>query len=904
MRQWMRLEPARDRRMRDRWMLGEMLAGLLPRGLRDEVFEPARRDLEIDRLNERTAAGRWGGVRHGLRLILLFLDCWRIALRDPRLLYHGSGPADEASSGREPAMFLHSMRHAFARMVREPGFAVVVVLVLGLGVGANVAVFAVVEAVLLRPLPYADAARLAIVEHRDVPTGITKEFIAIGDYVDMVERQTAFESIAGYGTYQATVYGEGDPLQVGALVVAPGMFEMLRVRPLLGRTLGAEDSREGAAPTMMLGYALWRDRFGADAAVLGRSVRIGTTTRTVVGIAPAGFRFPPSADTDVILPMPVPIVAPASRRSGWTFAAARLAPAATLESATANLAAIARQMEAEHPEQNAGSTYSAVSLRDALVGDTKAALVLLLGAVGVVLLIGCANVANLQLARALARRREIAVRLALGAGRRQVAGMLLAESFALALVATAAGLLFAHWGVRALVALVPASVQVPGIDDVRLNGAVLAFAVALAVATALVFGALTAFTVRLESARDVLVSAGRSTTGRLARRATSALVVIEVALAVVLLFGAGLILRSFAGLLAVDPGFRYDDVLTAEIQLPPDRYQEPDARIAFYARAFDALRALPGVAAVGAGVVVPLTGNNWTVPFERADRPVAAGERPPDVGWQQASGGFFEALEIPLLAGRLFDGRDRPDSPPVVIISEAVQERFFAGENAVGRQVRLGEETAEIVGVVGDIRRAGLDDSPRADMYFPFERVTGTQITLFVRAAPDARDLPAAVRSALRGIEPGTAILSLTPFEDIVSESVRVTQLVLWLLTVFAGAALLLAAVGIYGVMAYVVRQRTREIGTRMAVGATRGDIVRLVMREGGAVAATGIATGLALALVTTRLLRSVLFGVSPADPATLAGAVGVLAAAMLLACYLPARRASSLDPARTLAQQ
>jgi putative ABC transport system permease protein len=390
---------------------------------------------------------------------------------------------------------------------------------------------------------------------------------------------------------------------------------------------------------------------------------------------------------------------------------------------------------------------------------------------------------------------------------------------------------------------------------------------------------------------------------RMMRRATSALVAAEVALAIVLLTGAGLILRSFAALLSVDPGFQYESVLTTNIQLPAQRYAQPSARFGFFDRAFDELRQLPGVEDVGAAVVIPLTGNNWTVPFERADQPARPGERPPDVGWQTASGGFFRALQIPLIEGRLFDERDRGGAPAVVIVSSAIQQRFFPGESAVGRRVKLGENSAEIVGVVGDIRRAGLTDEPRADMYFPFETNLPGQVTLFLRTSTDPAELGDDVRGVLRAVEPNVALPSMQTFEGIAQESLGVTRLVLWLLGIFAGLALVLAAVGIYGVMSYVVRQRTREIGTRMAVGATRMDILWLVLRHGSVVALVGMAAGLAAGLVATRSLASLLYGVTAADPLTMLGAASVLAAATLGACAIPALRAATVDPARTLSQ-
>jgi putative ABC transport system permease protein len=384
----------------------------------------------------------------------------------------------------------------------------------------------------------------------------------------------------------------------------------------------------------------------------------------------------------------------------------------------------------------------------------------------------------------------------------------------------------------------------------------------------------------------------------------SGLVIGEIAFAVVLLIGAGLILRTFAGLLAVDPGFSTERVAMLDLALPADRYAAVEARQGFYDRAFAALRAVPGVREVGTGVVVPLTGNNWTVPLDRTDRPLPPGERPPDVGWQLASAGFFRALEIPLKSGRLFERSDGPGAPPVVVVSESVERRYFEGAPAVGRTLKLGDQTMEIVGVVGDIRRAGLSDDLRADLYFPFEQSLNAGITLFVRTEGDPAAAQGAIQSAIRGVEPSAAMAETRTLAEVAHDSMGLTRLVLWLLGAFAVTALALAAVGIYGVMSYVVGQRTREIGTRMALGAVSADILWLVMRQGAVIAAAGTGIGLAIGLVAARALRSILFGVSSADPMILAGAAAVLVATTLAACYLPARRAVAVDPARTLADQ
>ena len=801
-------------------------------------------------------------------------------------------------------MLLYDLRHAARRLVREPGFTLAAVLTLALGVGANVAVFAVVEAVLLRPLPYADADRLVTLNHRDERTGITKPYNALGDYVDFAARQTSFDAFGAYGAGEATIFGVGDPFRVSVLVATAGAFQALGIRPVLGRGITADDTRPGAGQVMLLGHELWRQRFGADSAIVGRSVRIDDEERLVVGIAPAGFRFPPSAETEVIAAMTVPVAPPEQRKSGWLFAVGRLAPGRTIAEAGTEVATLSRQFEREYPQSNQATAYFLMPLRDALVGSTKGALVLLLAAVGVVLLIACVNVANLLLARALARRREMAVRMALGAGRRRLTAQLLTESLVLAGVAGAVGIALAWWGAKGLVALVPASVELPMGTDVRLNGIVLGFALLLALATALGFGTVAALTLRLEDALGTLVVAGRASMSAMARRAMSGLVIGEIAFAVVLLIGAGLILRTFSGLLAVDPGFSTERVAMLDLALPADRYAAIEARQGFYDRAFAALRAVPGVREVGTGVVVPLTGNNWTVPLDRTDRPLPPGERPPEVGWQLASAGFFRALEIPLVDGRLFERTDGPGSPPVVLVSEAVQRRYFDGESPVGRTIRLGEQTLEIVGVVGDIRRAGLGDDLRADLYFPFEQALNAGITLFVRTDGDPGAALGAIQAAIRGVEPAAALAETRTMADVARDSMGITRLVLWLLGAFALTALALAAVGIYGVMSYVVGQRTREIGTRIALGAVRSDILWLVMRQGVVIAGIGTGAGLLIGLVAARSLRSILFNVSSADPLILAGAATVLVATTLAACYLPARRAVAVDPARTLADQ
>jgi putative ABC transport system permease protein len=528
-------------------------------------------------------------------------------------------------------------------------------------------------------------------------------------------------------------------------------------------------------------------------------------------------------------------------------------------------------------------------------------LLLLLMAVGLVLLIACANVGNLLLARRLGRQHELAMRLALGAGRGRLVMQILTEGMVLALAGGLVGIAVAWWAAPVLASLVPQRTAIPGLERVGLNVWVVTFSFAASLLSALVFGAVACVGLTRDGARGAPGGPRRSTMTLRARRAAASLVVAEIALAVVLLIAAGLTLRSFANLLSVDPGFTPRGVITMQIGLPPGRYADPAARRAFYDRAFAALAALPGIDAAGAAVVTPLTGNNWTVPFQRPEHPPPSGQRPPDVGWQAASNGYFRALRIPLRAGRLFDSRDRPDGPPVVIISQTLATSFFPGENPVGQRVALGDGAAEIIGVVGDIRRAALADQPRADMYFPFEQQPSGSTTLFIRSSNDPIEAVPAVRSTLRTLEPNAVLDEMRTLDAIAAESAAIVQLSMRLLGGFAILALALAAIGIYGVVSYSVRRRTRELGTRLALGASRGDIVRLVMRHAASMAAAGVLIGSVTGLAAARALSVILYGVPPWDPLAVAAAATVLTTTALAASYLPARRASRVDPASAL---
>jgi putative ABC transport system permease protein len=791
-------------------------------------------------------------------------------------------------------MGTHDVRQALRMFRREPAFAMAAVLTLTLGIGANTALFAVVEAVLLRPLPFDDADRLVVLRHRDVETGLTKPDIAIGDFVDLRARQRSLESLAGFSGFQSTFFGEGEPLRVDGAVATPDALYALRLRPSLGRLLQDDDAREGAAPVVLVSHEFWRTHLGSDPRVLMRSIQLGATRRTVVGVLPSGFRFPAMPRTDVVVTQALPAAAPAQRRAGWIYGIGRLNRGETLAQVQAEVAALSRQFEVEFPQQNRGSRYEVLVLRDALVGDTRRPLLLLLAAVGFVLLIACANVGNLLLARAVGRQQELALRLALGASRRRLVVQMLTEGLALGLAGGVAGVVVAWRVAPALAALIPNASLVPGLEQVGISAGVLLFALAAAVASGLLFSAIPCVRLSRIDSRALPGQRGGTMTPE-ARTAASSLVAAEIALAVVLLAGAGLTLRSFANLLAVDPGFTPDGVLTVQLVLPEGRYDGDEARRAFYARAFADIHALPDVTTVGAAMVTPLTGNNWSVPLQRVEHPVAPGQRPPEVGWQLASEGYFRALRIALRAGRLFEARDAT-GPPVVIVSEAVATRFFPGETPVGRRVSLGDMEAEIVGVVGNIRRASLTDDPRADLYFPFERVVSPSTTLFIRATGDPVAVLPAVRAAVRRLEPHAVLYETRTMAHIAEESAAVTRLATRLLAGFAVIAFVLAVIGVYGMMSYRVRRRTRELGVRLAVGASPRDITRLVLRQAVAIAFIGLTIGTAATLVIGRTLSSVLFQVSAWDPTTLGSAAALLAVATVAASYLPARRAGRVN--------
>jgi predicted permease len=864
------------------------IARWLPKEAERDLFHPSLEDLRADGVT---------GLRLKIAIGALWLDCWRVWLMADRQHRARAGHDLQPPQRNYLAMFTQDLRRAFRIFRLEPGFTAAAVLTLALGIGANTALFAVVEAVLLRPLPVTNAGEIVILRHRDTNTGITKEYLAVGDLIDLKTRVQTLQNLTEYGNVQTTLFEGEEPARIAGLAATPALFEMLEVQPAIGRLISADDTRSGAPPVVMISHELWRTRFGSDPNIVGRGVQFLSTRRQVIGVLPQGFHFPPNAATDIAIPTALPAVPPANRKNGWNPAIARLKHGQSIESARAELDALSREFAQQFPEQNRGTQYYAESLRDALVGDTKRPLLLLLVAVGFVLLIACVNVGNLLLARSLGRQREMAVRAALGASWTRLASQVFTEAIVLSLAGGLIGVAVAWQAAPVLAALVPETTQVPALKAVGLNPTVAIFTLTASVVAAILFSALSCVSLANQGRSGALAAARGTSISTGARRAASWLVAAEIALAGILLVGAGLTLRSFANMIAVDPGFRIDNVLTVQLTLPAARYRTPDTVVDFYSRAQRALEDLPGVNHAGTAEVVPLTGNNWTVTLDRLDRPAPAGERPPEVGWQTASAGYFQALEIPLKRGRLFEDRDRLEQIVPVIISEATADQYFAGEDPIGVRLRAGPgDGAVIVGVVGNIRRAALTDRPRADLYFP-----GPANTLFVQTSGDPLSALPAVRTALRNLEPAVVVHGARTLSDYAGASMAINRLAMRVLGGFAIVSVSLAAIGVYGVMAYSVRRRTREIGTRVALGASRTDIVRLVMREGGIITVVGVVIGLATGLFAARSLSAILYGVPPTDPLSLLAAAVVLSVTGMAACYVPARRAARIDPARTL---
>ena len=795
---------------------------------------------------------------------------------------------------------LQDVRFALRLLVNRPGFTAVAILTLALGIGAATSIFSVVEAVLLRPLPFPRPDQLVHVSIRG-DEGATFP-LPDTDVVAWREQNDAFSSLAVYDGGQGvalTSDGYAERIIVGN--VTDRFFATLGVTALLGRTFVDGEDKPGAAKTIVLGEGFWQRYFHGDPGVIGRAVVLDSVSYTVVGVMPSSFAFP-NADLDGwrVLTMQMP----PRRGPFYTFGIARLKPDATLERARANLAAVADSVKRRYPGPNLWS-YSMVPLQDEMVGDVRRTLYLLLGAVGFLLLIATANVANLLLARAGSRTREIAVRAAIGAGRARIVAQLVTESVVLGLLSALAGLAIAFWGTRALLAVAP--VGIPRLGEVGLNATVFAFAVGTAFLCAIFFGLAPALRVAGLPLVDGLKEGGRSGVSVSQRRMQRALVVCEIALALVLSVGAGLMIRSMVALTSVSPGFAPSELVTFRLSLPERRYDTPQKVTALYDALRARLEADPSIRSVGSSTSLPPDLEGMTDSFVAEGQQIAPNQSAPSASFVFADENYFKTLAVPLVAGRFFNEHDVPGGPLVTIVNETLARRYFPDGKAVGKRLKQGgaerpnNPWMEIVGVVGDIKYSGLDAPPVPAYYLADRQQPVLRRFVMVRTAADSRSALNAIRSAVSALDRDLPVSRLYTLDQLMNESVAAPRFRTMLVTLFAMVGLVLAAVGIYGVMAYTVSERTRELGVRVALGATRREVLRVVMTEAAVLAAAGVVLGIAGAAATTRLFGALLFGVTPTDPSTFASVAAILMSVALAGSYVPARRATRVDLIATL---
>jgi putative ABC transport system permease protein len=787
------------------------------------------------------------------------------------------------------------IKYGARMLVKNRGITAVAVLALALGIGANTAIFSVIEAVLLRRLPFAESDRLVVVWENNFKRDRKTNVVGPANFMRWQDWNHSFERMAAFIEWPVNVTGVGEPERVPVGLVTSEFFTTLGVNAALGRAIQPEDGKPGAERVLLLSDGYWKRKFGADPNVVGKTLAVNGEKRTIVGVMPADFRGL------MVVDMWSPNVLSAEQRNAggrWMVVIARLKPGASMATAQAEMNLLSDRTRAELPKFDAGWGVTVVPLREQLTGDVKLALLVLLGAVGLVLLIACANVANLLLARAATREKELAIRAALGAGRLRLVRQLLTESVLLSLLGGGAGLLLASWGMDGLQTILPADLG--RFTAIELNQSVLGFTVMLSMITGLFFGAAPSLALLRPALQESLKEGGRSS-GRAAARpwVRNALVVSEVALSLVLLSCAGLLLKSFARLQSVHAGFDPKGVLSMQVSLASAKYAESHQQIQFYNQAVERLEQLPGVTSVGA-ISWQLMGLGSATSFRLGDRPAPAAGEEPTGEVRMVTPGWFRTMDVPLLRGRAFTLRDSAKAPQVVVINETAAREFWPGGDPLGKHVLMGWFTdldAEIIGVVGDVRLTALKQPPRATLYWPVEQVTNSFMTFMIRSNGDPAQLAGAVRSAIASIDSDQPVAKMQTMDEVVANSLNQPRFTALLLAIFSGVALTLAVVGIYGVLFYTVSQRTHEIGIRIALGAQKSDVLKMVLSHGMALTLLGMGIGLALALAASRFLQKLLFEVQPTDPLTYAGVAALLAAVALLACYIPARRATKVDP-------
>jgi len=810
-----------------------------------------------------------------------------------------------------------NLRHALARLIRDRGFAAITIVTLALGIGANTAVFSLVKAALLSPLPYGDADHLTVIWG---PDRAETTHLSLREVFTYPRESQSFTDIAGYQEYDASFTGGQEPELIRGGSATPNLFEVTRTAAMLGRVFTASDTAGGTSDVIVIGHGLWQRRFGGNANIIGTSIQVNGRARTIIGVMPASFRLP--NDYSSLRPTEawVPEVVDSANLGAWGSRSysgiARLKDHVSVASASSELPVIASQwvkagyVRARPDGSLGGLARRVIPAQEFITGGIRGALVILFGSVAFVLLIACANVANLQLARADVRRREVAVRTALGAGRGHLVGQLLTESVLLAVAGAAAGIAVAWAGLQIVITLRPANL--PRIDETALDGSVLAFTAVLGVVTGILFGLLPALQLSRPDVTGMLKDGGRTgTAGRSRQLTRRALVVLQLASSVVLALAAGLLIRSLVQLNEIDLGFNPENVLTAQLQVPATDYPQPADVVGFHRRATDRVAQIPGVRAVGSVRVLPLARSigDWSIKIE--GRPYVPEENP-NGDFQAVTPGYFQVMGLKLIRGRFLTDADREDAMPAVVINDTMAARYWPGEDAIGRQFIMGTDDKPwltIVGIVGAVRHNAVVEEPRAEMY-----LAHAQLPAHIRSAPrgmtlvvktDGNPLAIAgqVREAIRSIDRNLPISDIKTMDEVAAAALSQPRFVTFLLALFAGTALTLAAIGIYGTISLLVSERTQEMGIRLALGADRPTILKLVLGQGMVLTAIGLVLGLAGAAALTRTLSGLVYGVGTLDPLTFVAVPALLGGVALLACVIPARRAASVDPITALRQ-
>ncbi len=804
--------------------------------------------------------------------------------------------ASRMGSGVES--FLMDFRYAMRSLLKKPGFTITAVIALALGIGANTAIFSVINGVLLRSLSYANPDKIVMIWERNVTGTRMQNVVSPGNFLDWQKQSTSFDHMAAVADQRVNLTGgTGEPEEIKVQLVSDGFFSALGVQPFTGRFFIPEENKVGNDLVIILSHQLWQNRFGANPAVVGQQVTISGRQRTVVGVMPPGFHF---LDNQVKAWVPYPLDPAIDYRATtgrFLRVVGQLKPGVTVQQAQAELTGIAKQLEQALPKFNTGWSVNVLPIHEQVVGEIRPILIVLLAAVAFVLLIACANVANLLLSRAAARQKELALRAALGAGRMRLVRQMLTESVLLALMGGVLGVLLAYWGIQLLIGFGPDNI--PRLSEISIDLRVLAFTFGISLLTGVLFGMIPALQASRPDLNDALKEGSRGSTGARSRTLRNVFVVTEVALALVLLIGAGLMIRSFMQLQSVETGFNPENVLTMRAQLPKKKYAEPHQIVDFFKQAQDRIAAVPGVQAVGAISYLPLTGPAARDGFKIVGQPEPAPGQEPGVEVRVITPTYFQAMGIPLLKGRLLDERDGKDSR-VLLINETMAKKYFPNQDPVGKRIEVtwGDgEIDEIVGVVGDIREGALNKEPETAIYWPHPREPYSGMALVVRTSGDATRFGTTVAKEIRALDPEQPVADVRTMKQVISKSIARPRFNTVLLSIFAGVALVLASVGLYGVMNYSATQRTHEVGIRMALGATRADIMRLVVGNGMLLTLIGIAIGVVASCGLTRVMQRFLFGVAPTDVLTFVAVSLLLIAVALVANYIPARKATRVNP-------